>query len=76
MAAIKVPQLAELLKDFAEVQIVATDASLKLVDSEQLADLDLPIKGALTSATRICWLSLRLTCIAVCRFEYMGFPFR
>jgi hypothetical protein len=45
VAAIKVPQIATLLADFAEVEIIATDASRKLMDDEELAGLGVPIKG-------------------------------
>lgn len=45
MAAIKVPILAQLLADFAEVQIIATDASRKFLGAELLSTLNLHVKG-------------------------------
>ena len=46
VAAIKVPIIARLLLEFCEVIVIATDASRKLLQVEQLEAMHLPVKGA------------------------------
>ena len=46
VAAIKVPIIAQLLSEFCEVVVVATDASRKLLPVEQLKSMNLSVKGA------------------------------
>ena len=48
VAAIKVPIIAKLLSEFCEVIVIATDASRKLLQVEQLESMHLPVKGAPT----------------------------
>ncbi|BDA50101.1 Phosphopantothenoylcysteine decarboxylase [Coccomyxa sp. Obi] len=45
VAAIKVPILAKLLAEVADVQIITTDASRKMLREEDLCALNLPVKG-------------------------------
>lgn len=45
VAAIKVPILAKLLAEVADVQMIATDASRKLLSDEDLCTLNIPVKG-------------------------------
>ena len=45
VAAIKVPILAKLLAEVADVQIITTDASRKILSDEDLAALNVPVKG-------------------------------
>lgn len=47
VAAIKVPILAKLLAEFADMQIITTGASRKLLSDEELSSLNLPVKGKL-----------------------------
>lgn len=48
VAAIKVPIIAQLLSEFCEVIVIATDASRKLLAVEQLHAMGLPVKGMRT----------------------------
>ena len=53
MAAIKVPLIADLLARFAEVKIIATDASRKLIPAEFLAGTAISIAGVV-AAVKAC----------------------
>ncbi len=45
VAAIRVPILAKLLAQFADVQIIVTDASRNMLNDEDLSALNVPVKG-------------------------------
>ncbi|CAL8465391.1 g4927 [Coccomyxa elongata] len=45
VAAIKVPILAKLLAEVADVQIITTDASRKMLSDKDLCALNVPVKG-------------------------------
>ena len=49
VAAIKVPLIAELLAQFADVQIVTTDAARRLIPAEFLASTPTPVRGEIGS---------------------------